>query len=94
MVGMKRSGGRISKSTASISLPFTGSTGRFATRTTDDREDYSELREVAKSFIDAELYVLVFTEREDEFGELIWVISLRKARRRERRDYARETQGR
>jgi len=65
----------------------------LATRTIDDRADYGELREVAKGFIGTDLYVLVFTEREDEFGDVIWVISLRKAGRKERREYERETQG-
>lgn len=66
---------------------------RLATVAIDDREDYGELREVAKGFIGADLYVLVFTAREDADGELIWVISLRKATKKEWRDYERETQG-
>jgi hypothetical protein len=66
---------------------------RFAVVAIDDREDYGELREVAKGFIGAELHVLVFTARQDEDGELIWIISLRRATRKERREYARETQG-
>ncbi len=57
----------------------------------DDREDYGELREVAKGFIGTELHVLVFTAREDDDGEIIWVISLRRATRKERRDYGQET---
>jgi uncharacterized DUF497 family protein len=64
----------------------------LATRAVDDREDYGELREIAKSFIGGDLYVLVFTDREDENGELIWVISLRKATAKERDEYAREIQ--
>ena len=63
----------------------------FAVRWIDDREDYGELREQAIGFIGAVLYVLVFTEREDQAGALIWVISLRKATRKERRDYERAT---
>jgi uncharacterized DUF497 family protein len=63
---------------------------RLATAAVDAREDYGELREVAKGFIGAVLHVLVFTSREDAAGELIWVISLRKATRKEHRDYERE----
>ena len=66
----------------------------LATRAIDHREDYGEMREVAKSFIGADLHVLVFTEREDDHGDVIWVISLRKAGRKERPEYERETQGR
>jgi uncharacterized DUF497 family protein len=32
---------------------------------------------------------LIFTEREDEIGSVVWVISLQKADRKERRDYER-----
>ena len=56
----------------------------------DDREDYGELREIATGFIGAVPHVLVFTERQDAAGSLIWVISLRRASRRERRDYERQ----
>jgi uncharacterized DUF497 family protein len=57
--------------------------------TIDDREDYGELREVATSFIGAVPYVLTFTERYDDAGAYIWVISLRKANRKERKEYER-----
>ena len=61
----------------------------FAVLKIDDRHNYGELREQALSFIGAVLHVLIFTERYDDEGPLIWVISLRKATRRERRDYER-----
>jgi uncharacterized DUF497 family protein len=32
---------------------------------------------------------LIFTEREDEIGSIVWVVSLRKANRKERLDYER-----
>lgn len=50
----------------------------------DDRADYGELREIAIGEIEGRLYVLVFTMR----GRTCRVISLRKANRREIRDYA------
>jgi hypothetical protein len=59
----------------------------FAVVTVDDREDYGELRQQAVSFIGAVPHVLIFTERQDAAGPLMWVISLRKANRKERRDY-------
>ena len=46
---------------------------------TDDREDYGEDRMIAQGFIDARLYILVFTRR----GENIRIISLRKASKKE-----------
>jgi uncharacterized DUF497 family protein len=61
----------------------------FAVVSIDDREDYGELRQRAVGFIGPVPHVLVFTERQDRGGSLIWVISLRKANRRERRDYER-----
>ena len=66
----------------------------LAVRRVDDREDYGELREEAIGFIGASLYVLIFTERideADEYEDLIWVISLRKAEALEKRTYERET---
>jgi hypothetical protein len=63
----------------------------WAIRTIDDREDYGELREVAFGPIGVVLHALVYTTREDANGELIWVISLRKANAEERRKYERET---
>lgn len=63
----------------------------FAIRRVDDRDDYGELREQAIGFIGDRLYVLVFTEREDEEGDLIWVISLRRAEAPEKRTYERAT---
>ena len=55
----------------------------------DDRESYGELREQATGFIGTVPHVLIFTQRRDEDGDVIWVISLRKANRKERRDYER-----
>ena len=65
---------------------------QYAVRRIDDPEDYGELREQAIGFIGASLYFLVFTERADDLGELIWVISLRKAEESEKRTYERATQ--
>jgi hypothetical protein len=64
----------------------------FAVRRVDDREDYGELREQAIGFIGESLYMLVFTERTDDLGEVIWVISIRKAEAPEKKFYERETQ--
>jgi uncharacterized DUF497 family protein len=49
----------------------------------DDRKDYGEVRMVALGFIGARLHHLVYTER----GDIIRVISLRKASRKEIRLY-------
>lgn len=49
----------------------------------DDRKDYGEVREVLAGFIGARLHILVFTRR----GETCWVISLRKANKREIQAY-------
>lgn len=49
----------------------------------DFREDYGELREIAISFIGHALYVLVYAER----NKTIRVISLRKANKKERRNF-------
>jgi len=49
----------------------------------DDREDYGELREQAYGFIGVVLLALVFTERDG----VTWVISLRKATKKERENY-------
>jgi uncharacterized DUF497 family protein len=62
----------------------------YAVVNIDDREDYGELREKAVSFIGSVPHVLIFTQREDDDGPLIWVISLRKADKKERRDYERK----
>ena len=59
----------------------------------DDREDYGELREQATGFIGAVPHVLTFTRRVDKDGDVIWVISLRKANRKERLDYERSIEG-
>jgi uncharacterized protein len=53
----------------------------------DDRENYGELREIAIGFIGAALYSMAFTRR----GELIRIISLRKAENREKRIYVNAT---
>jgi uncharacterized DUF497 family protein len=50
---------------------------QLAVVTIDDRESYGELREVATSFIGAVPYVLTFTERYDDFGSYVWIISMR-----------------
>jgi uncharacterized DUF497 family protein len=63
----------------------------LAVRRVDHREDYGELREQAIRFVGARLHVLIFTERLDEDGDLIWVISLRKAEAPEKRTYERAT---
>jgi len=51
----------------------------------DDREDYGELRLKATGFIGVILHVLIHTERDDT----TWVISLRKATKKEREQYGR-----
>ena len=51
----------------------------------DTREDYGETRMVAFGAIGDRLHVLVFTIRRE-----LWIISLRRASRREVRHYARE----
>ena len=51
----------------------------------DDREDYDELREVATGFLGDVLHVIVFTERGPD---IIRIISLRKATKREQKIYA------
>ncbi len=67
----------------------------------DDRFDYDEDRYVSIGFIGARMHVLVFTLRHmnRRVGTLLnrqvgtlWVISLRKANRREINRYARETE--
>lgn len=45
----------------------------------DTRRDYGELREIGFAVIEQRLYVVVFVQR----GELMRIISLRKANRRE-----------
>ena len=50
----------------------------------DTRRDYGEPRLRALGSIGNRLHVLVYTPR----GELVWVISLRKANARERKAYA------
>lgn len=54
----------------------------------DDREDYGELREIAKGFIGDVLHVVVFTVRHHAVYHLI---SLRKATKRERKEYGQGT---
>lgn len=49
----------------------------------DDRKDYGETRFVAYGLIGARLHALVFTPR----GEVLHIISLRKANQREVRNY-------
>ncbi|MBI5193254.1 MAG: BrnT family toxin [Nitrospirae bacterium] len=54
---------------------------------TDDRGDYKEQRFVATGILDGRLYVIAFTMR----GETVRIISLRKANKREVRDYEENT---
>ena len=54
-----------------------------AIETQDDSRDYGEERWVAVSFIDARLCILVYTKR----GEKVRIISLRKAGKRENRNF-------
>lgn len=53
----------------------------------DLRQNYGEVRYRALGWIEEELHALVFTFREDS----IRVISLRRASRKERRDYVEKT---
>lgn len=53
----------------------------------DGRFDYQELREVGYSLIDGRLYCVVFTQR----GDVMHIISMRKANRREVKRYEDET---
>lgn len=62
---------------------------QYAVVKIDDREDYGELREQATGFIGAVPDILILSQRRDENGDVIWVISLRKANRKERRGYER-----
>ncbi|MEQ5843013.1 BrnT family toxin [Paraburkholderia acidicola] len=52
----------------------------------DDRADYGEARYVGLAPLDNRLYVVVYTER----GNVMRVISLRKANQREYDDYVRQ----
>ncbi|MDR5756490.1 BrnT family toxin [Caballeronia sp. LZ035] len=49
----------------------------------DAREDYKEVREVGFGIIDERLYCVVFTQR----GDSMHIISMRKANKREVKDY-------
>ncbi|SAK88603.1 hypothetical protein AWB77_04802 [Caballeronia fortuita] len=49
----------------------------------DDRHDYKEVREVGFGIIDERLYCVVFTQR----GDSMHIISMRKANKREVKDY-------
>ena len=51
----------------------------------DDREDYGEIRFRAIGLLDARLYTLVFVDEEE--GDDIRAISLRKATKREAKEY-------
>lgn len=46
----------------------------------DDRQDYGEVRENAPGEIDGDIYHVTFTDR----GSVRWIISARRANRRER----------
>ena len=52
--------------------------------TVDTRQSYGEIRHVATGYIKGRLHVLVFTKR----GPNVRMISLRKANRREEREYS------
>ena len=51
----------------------------------DDREDYGEIRFRAIGLLDVRLYTLVFVDEEE--GDNMRAISLRKATKREAKDY-------
>jgi hypothetical protein len=51
----------------------------------DDREDYGEIRYRAIGLLDSRLYTLVFVDGEE--GDDMRAISLRKATRREAKEY-------
>jgi len=50
----------------------------------DDRNDYGEIREIALGWIKTQLYVMVFTLRNNK----VRIISLRKAKPQEKKIYA------
>jgi hypothetical protein len=56
----------------------------------DDRSDYGEERHVAVGRLDGRLLVIAYTMR----GEIVRIISLRKANAREQRRHAERTAGR
>jgi uncharacterized protein len=56
--------------------------------TSDARKSYGEARNIAVGYIGGRLHVLIFTKR----GDVVRVISLRKANRREERTYYGKTQ--
>lgn len=49
----------------------------------DDRADYGEVREIGFAVIEQRLYVVVFVQRDDTMR----IISLRKANKREQKQY-------
>ena len=51
----------------------------------DDREDYGEIRFRAIGLLDAKLYTLIFADEEE--GDDMRAISLRKATKREAKEY-------
>ncbi|HEY3597095.1 MAG TPA: BrnT family toxin [Paraburkholderia sp.] len=54
----------------------------------DTRRDYREVREIGFGVIDERLFCVVFTQR----GEIMHIISMRKANQREVNDYVEQTQ--
>lgn len=54
----------------------------------DDRADYGEVREVGYTVIADRLHIVVFVQR----GDTMRIISLRKANKRELKDYDEATQ--
>ncbi len=57
-----------------------------ALETIDDRHDYCEDRWIALGYIEAIIYILIYTYRTD----MIRIISLRKANNRERKYYEKQ----
>lgn len=79
--------GKSTRNEAERSIPFEEArrfefAGAMIVR--DERMDYGEERWVATGFVGERLHILVYTVRP---GSDVWVISLRKANRREVRRY-------
>jgi uncharacterized DUF497 family protein len=55
--------------------------------TIDDREDYGEERLTRVSMVGNRILTISYTERSDGGNEIIRIISLRKATKRERKEY-------
>lgn len=59
----------------------------------DIRKDYGEIRIQAIGAVQGEVLFCVYTDRVTMAGPVRWIISLRKASRRERREYHGKLQG-